>query len=55
MSDFGPLLGEERKSDFGDVRAAVDPFRKWVRSKIFRSLDREAFQAMSLGRYSAAS
>jgi hypothetical protein len=23
MADLSPLLGEERKSDFGDVRAAV--------------------------------
>ena len=25
MADLSPLLGEERKSNFGDVRAAVDP------------------------------
>jgi hypothetical protein len=25
MSDLSPLSGEERKLDFGDVRAAVDP------------------------------
>jgi hypothetical protein len=27
MSSVLPLLREERKSDFGDVRAAVDPQR----------------------------
>jgi hypothetical protein len=25
MAELSPLLGNERKSDFGDLRAAVDP------------------------------
>jgi hypothetical protein len=45
----------DRKGPIDGQHDAIDPFRKWVPSKIFRSLDREAFQAMSLGRYSAAS
>jgi hypothetical protein len=27
MADLSPLLGDERKSDFWDLRAAVDPLR----------------------------
>ena len=29
MADLSPLLGEERKSDFGDVRAAVGSSRSY--------------------------
>jgi len=31
MSDLSLLSGVERKSQFGAVRSAFDPFRKWGR------------------------
>ena len=30
MVDLSPLLGEDRKSDLGDVRAAVDPSAAFI-------------------------
>ena len=49
MSDLGPLLGEERKLDFGPVRSPFDPQRTAARRNSpngiyeFRSFDRGLF------------
>jgi hypothetical protein len=34
MADLSPLLGDERKSDFADLRAAVHPKRSFTGSLV---------------------